>query len=88
MLGGDFRLYLYGSYARGDWAEGLSDVDLVVVSHKFKNTPFTERAASIRRLARSDIPFEILCYTPEELNQLLETSTFIKEISKYWKQLH
>ena len=86
-LGGDFKLYLFGSYARGDWVEGVSDIDVVVVSPRFRGVPVHARVAMVRRLARSDLAFEILCYTPEELQRLLKTSPFIREISRYWIEL-
>ncbi|MEM1611546.1 MAG: nucleotidyltransferase domain-containing protein [Sulfolobales archaeon] len=88
FLGEDYRLYLFGSYARGDWVEGLSDVDIIVVSPRFHGIHFVERAAIVRRLARDDISFEILCYTPEEFDQLLRSSMFMEEASRYWIQLH
>lgn len=87
-LGRDYELYLFGSYARGDWVIGLSDVDIIVVSPKFRGIAFVERAAAVRRLTRSDVPFEILCYTPEEFNRLLESNSFIKEVSTYWIRVH
>lgn len=88
VLGEDYRLYLFGSYARGDWIEGLSDIDVVVVSSRFKGMQPVERAAMVRRLARKDMPFEILCYTPEELERLIKSNKFIEEISGYWMRIH
>ncbi len=87
-LGGDFKLYLFGSYARGDWVEGVSDIDVVVVSPRFRGVPVHARIAAVRRLARSDLAFEILCYTPEELERLLKSSSFMREVASYWVELH
>lgn len=87
VLGNDFQLYLFGSYARGDWVEGLSDIDVVVVSPRFRGVSFVERAAMIRKLVESLIPMEILCYTPEELDELLRESSFLREIATYWIRL-
>ncbi len=84
---GSFELYLIGSYARGDWVEGVSDVDIIVVSKAFEGVNFYERCARIRRLAPPDTPFEILCYTPEELERLREESSFLREASRYWIRL-
>ncbi len=80
---GDVEVYLFGSYARGDWVEG-SDVDIVVVSPRFEGMNFVERCALVRKLASPEIPFEILCYTPRELEELLRESTFLREVSSYW----
>jgi predicted nucleotidyltransferase len=85
---GDFRLYLFGSYARGDWVEGLSDVDIIVVSPAFRGKGVHERCATVRRLAGGLAPLDILCYTPEELERLLEESTFLREASRHWIRLH
>jgi hypothetical protein len=58
----------FGSRARGD-ALAESDVDLVVVSDRFRGVPFLERAA--RLLGDLDVPFavDVLCYTPEEFHR-------------------
>ena len=50
---GEFKLYLFGSYARGDWVRGISDVDIVVVSPKFRGVHPVERAAMVRKLSSS-----------------------------------
>ena len=84
---GSFELYLIGSYARGDWVEGVSDVDLIVVSKAFREINFYERCIRVRRLAPPDTPFELLCYTPEELERLREESSFLREASRYWVRL-
>ena len=47
----EFELYLFGSYARGDWVNGLSDVDLIVVSKSFTGIPLPGRSAIVRKLA-------------------------------------
>jgi len=55
----------FGSRVRG---EGLaeSDLDLLVVSERFRGLPFVERASRV--LVDLDLPFatDLLCYTPEE----------------------
>lgn len=55
----------FGSRVRG---EGLaeSDLDLLVVSERFRGVSFLERASML--LAELDLPFaaDLLCYTPEE----------------------
>ena len=55
----------FGSRARGE-ALAESDLDLLVVSERFRRVPFLERASLL--LADLDLPFatDLLCYTPEE----------------------
>ena len=86
VLGNEFQLYLFGSYARGDWLRD-SDIDLVVVSPRFRGIPKYLRAPMVRRLARPDLPFDILCYTPEELGELIRESTAFREVTTYWRRL-
>lgn len=56
---------LFGSRARGE-ALDQSDLDLLVVSERFRGVSFLDRAAGV--LAALEAPFavEVLCYTPEE----------------------
>jgi predicted nucleotidyltransferase len=56
---------VFGSRARGE-ALVESDLDLLVVSERFRGVPFLERAW--RLLAELELPFaaDVLCYTPEE----------------------
>lgn len=55
----------FGSRARG---EGIadSDLDLLVVSERFRGISFLERASTL--LEDLNLPFatDVLCYTPEE----------------------
>jgi len=88
VLGGDFQLYLFGSYARGDWVEGMSDVDLMVISKEFGKIPKHARSPLIRRIASKEVSMEILCYTPEEFEELKKRSSFIREVTKYWIRIH
>ena len=57
---------VFGSRARGD-ALAESDLDLLVVSERFRGVPFVERASRLLTDLDLDIPAEVLCYTPEEL---------------------
>jgi uncharacterized protein len=56
---------LFGSRARGDALED-SDVDLLVVSERFRGTPFLDRAAAVLRELDAPFGVDVLCYTPEE----------------------
>ena len=58
----------FGSRARGD-AIAESDLDLLVVSERFRAMPFLARASTV--LGDLDPPFavDLLCYTPEEFRR-------------------
>lgn len=56
---------VFGSSARGD-ALAESDLDLLVISTRFRGVPFLERAPAVLATLDSRIPVDVLCYTPEE----------------------
>lgn len=58
------RIYLFGSFARGEEDE-LSDLDVAVI--KDTSVPFLERLQEVGKLLPMDIGgVDILVYTPEE----------------------
>lgn len=83
---GSVEVYLFGSFARGDWLED-SDVDIIVVSDKFEGKPMPERVNAIRKLAPESMAFEILAYTPKELKEATTKSIVIQDASAHWKRI-
>ena len=83
---GGAEVYLFGSYARGDWLYN-SDLDLVVVSPRFKGLSVGERYALVRRLLPEDVSVEVLAYTPEEFRRALRRSVILRDASEYWIKL-
>jgi len=75
-------VYLFGSYARGDYTLD-SDVDVVVVSSRFEGLPPTERAVIARLKLPEDIGFDLILLTPREFEERLGTA-FFRDISRYW----
>ena len=72
------KIYLYGSFARGEIHEG-SDIDLVIVGD-FEER-FFERIGRI--LEPTDLPVEPLVYTPQEFETMKATeNSFIEEVLK------
>lgn len=61
------KVYLYGSFARGDFNEG-SDIDLIIVG-EFQGR-MHERIGQILDL--TDLPVEPLVYTQTEFEQMRE----------------
>lgn len=70
------KIYLYGSFARGEIHEG-SDIDLLIIGD-FRER-FFERIGLILDL--TDLPIEPLVYTREEFQELRASQNpFIEEI--------
>ncbi|MBS7634941.1 nucleotidyltransferase domain-containing protein [Candidatus Bathyarchaeota archaeon] len=82
---GDAEVYIFGSYARGDWVED-SDIDLVVISSRFRGVNMCDRMSMLRKLAPDTYAFEILAYTPEEF-EVIKHSVVIGDAMEYWIKL-
>ena len=63
------KLILFGSVAQGDIHE-WSDLDLVVI--KRTEQPLLERTEEVLRLVRPKVGLDVLVYTPEELESLVD----------------
>lgn len=83
---GPVEIYLFGSFAKGDWLED-SDVDIIVVSEKFQDKAMPERVNMVRKLAQDNIALEILAYTPKELKEASTRSIVVQDASTYWKRI-
>ena len=72
------RMILFGSRARGR-ARRDSDVDLLLVSPKFRRKNAVDRASPL--YLEWDLPYSVdfLCYTPEEFRQLSRRVTLVRE---------
>ncbi|MGC8608138.1 MAG: nucleotidyltransferase domain-containing protein [Vulcanisaeta sp.] len=86
ILGPGTRIYLFGSFARGDWLVD-SDVDLIVVSPGLKDIPWHERYPVLRKLLPPSISVEILAYTPGEFETVRRRSAVLRDAEKYWVEL-
>lgn len=72
------QFILFGSRATGK-AKKYSDVDLVLVSPKFRNLDFVERGAKMYDYWDLDYPVDFLCYTPDEFKKLSKNATLVRE---------
>ncbi len=72
------RLILFGSRARGN-ARRFSDVDLIVVSPRFRKLNSIERGARMYDYWDMDYPVDFLCYTPEEFRRMKDRPTLVRE---------
>jgi len=79
---GEYQVYLFGSLARGDYLLD-SDVDVIVVSDQLARMKPWERTAYLRRLAPTDVGFDIIGYTREEFERARERFPEIKMIKTF-----
>jgi predicted nucleotidyltransferase len=63
------RIILFGSAARGE-ADADSDLDVLVI--KDTPEPFVQRLEAMARLCPSGVHADILVYTPEEIQRMIE----------------
>ena len=75
------KIYFFGSRAKGT-PHRWSDIDLVIVSDKFKKLRFRERATKMYDYWNFSYPVDFLCYTPEEFNKLKKQVTIVREAVK------
>ncbi len=76
------KILLFGSQATGTAAKD-SDVDLVVVSDKFKQMNFFRRAALMYDYWDLRVPVDFLCYTPKEFESLSKRITIVSHAVKH-----
>lgn len=72
------KMLLFGSYAKGK-SRKWSDVDLIVVSSKFRKKKSFQRARRLYDYWNLKYPVDFLCYTPEEFNKLKKQITIVRE---------
>ncbi|MCX8175775.1 MAG: nucleotidyltransferase domain-containing protein [Candidatus Bathyarchaeota archaeon] len=85
----DALILLFGSRAREEHLVD-SDIDLIVVSSRFKNVEFIERPVSILRILYNEgvkKSLDILCYTPEEFRKKSQEIGIVREALKTGKIL-
>ena len=62
------KMYFFGSRASGKPRRD-SDIDLILVSSRFKKLDFIERGAKMYDYWNLHYPVDFLCYTPEEFER-------------------
>lgn len=71
-------MYLFGSMVSGR-THRHSDIDLIIVSPKFRKLNFFQRGARMYDYWNLRMPVDFLCYSPEEFNKLKKQITIVKE---------
>ncbi len=85
-LGSGCQIYLFGSYAKGDWLDD-SDLDLIVVSERFEGLDLGRRYLMVESLLPEGLSLEVLTYTPKEFKRALKISLIIQDAMEYWIRL-
>lgn len=72
------KMFFFGSRAIGK-PHRDSDIDLIIVSPKFRKKKFRYRPLGFYKYWNLNYPVDFLCYTPEEFNKLKKQITIIRE---------
>ncbi|OFV92515.1 MAG: hypothetical protein A3H28_04630 [Acidobacteria bacterium RIFCSPLOWO2_02_FULL_61_28] len=75
------RIILFGSRARGDNFK-TSDFDFIVISDKFRGTPFLERPSEMYDFWDEAVDLEAICYTPEEFARKLRQRGIVRTAAR------
>ncbi len=77
----DEKIIFFGSRAVGR-AGPDSDVDLIIVSEKFRELNFIKRAARMYDYWNLNYPVDFLCYTPDEFKALKSRISIVSQALK------
>lgn len=72
------KMYLFGSAASGK-THKYSDIDLIVVSKKFRGKGILKRSPKLYTRWNMNYPVDLLCFTPEEFNKQKNHITLVRE---------
>jgi uncharacterized protein len=72
---------IFGSRMEGRASEH-SDINVVVLSDKFRGVPFLKRMPMLHGLARFEKHVDYLCYTVEEFANLKDKSVILRDAAE------
>jgi predicted nucleotidyltransferase len=72
------KMILFGSRVHGKIGRDV-DIDLIIVSPKFRKLDFFQRGAKMYDYWDLYYPVDFLCYTPEEFKKLSKQITIVRE---------
>jgi predicted nucleotidyltransferase len=76
------HLVVFGSRAAGTARAG-SDIDLIIVSARFREISVPDRMGDFLNTVRPDVAVDAICYTPEEFDALVDKQwPFVKNAVK------
>ena len=80
------KMYLFGSRVFGKIHKD-SDVDLIIVSPKFRELDFFQRGAKMYNYWKIYSPVDFLCYTPEEFKKFKKQTTIVAQAIKEGREI-
>jgi predicted nucleotidyltransferase len=72
------KIIFFGSRAGKNYNED-SDIDLMIVSKKFRGLDFFKRVAMMYDFWKLEYPVDFICYTPEEFEKLKKQVSIVSE---------
>lgn len=72
------KVILFGSYVRGE-ADKHSDMDIILVSKKFRGMDFHSRFKGLWLKWNLDLPVDFIPYTPEEFERFGRQVSIVSE---------
>lgn len=75
------KMIFFGSRVSGK-AKKYSDIDLVIVSPKFRELDFFKRGARMYDYWDLNYPVDFLCFSPEEFNKKKKQITIVRDAIK------
>ncbi|MBM3500869.1 MAG: nucleotidyltransferase domain-containing protein [Armatimonadetes bacterium] len=75
------HMVLFGSRAVGTPRED-SDIDLLIVAARFRETKSVDRHFRVRKTLGFPLGLDLLCYTPEEFEQLRDGFGLVADICR------
>lgn len=72
------QILVFGSRAKNSQNEE-SDLDVIIISEKFKEIPFTKRYGRLFSLIKFPVHIDYICYTPEEFESIKNRSIVIDD---------
>ncbi len=80
------KVIVFGSLVSGKIGKD-SDIDLILVSKRFKGKKFFKRAIGLHKYWKLDYPVDFLCFTPEEFSEKGKQVSIISQAIKEGMEL-
>lgn len=75
------KMVFFGSRVTGKYHKD-SDIDLIIVSPKFRGLNFFRRGYNMYKFWNYDLPVDFIAYTPEEFEKLRKQVSIVSEALK------